>query len=191
MGKRQRMITDEVLCSTKFLNMHKETQLLYIFLILYSDDDGIVDPFPIMKMISITNLATIEELINKEYLYQVDDDGTIYYIVHFRAQNKIRPSRKIDSLYLPQLIKKHPELIGNITISKNPKCPDSFSHNLEKVGKLETVSKIPTNWSDEYNITNNSYIIGESSLPSDDDSPKYTSMPPEIKAKCELWKKQK
>lgn len=185
MAKRKRMLTDEVLCSTKFLNMHKETQLLYVFLMLHCDDDGIVDPFPVMRMTSITNLATLEELICKEFLYEVDLNDNIYYIVHFHAQNKIPPSKKTDSMYLPKLIAKHPELIGTIVVDKKD---NSYSQNLTEIRKMEAVSKIlpkrAPKWAPNINKEINKEINNIAK------NRQYIGAPEEVKQKMAEWKRK-
>lgn len=136
MAVRRRMITDEILCSTKFLNLHRETQMLYVFLLLFCDDDGIVEPFPVMRIAGFYNTTPLEELIEKEFVYLLDDD-MLSFVVHFHNQNRISPSKKVDSRHLPKLIEKYPELQFKIVVSKNRNCPNSYSQILEKSKEIE------------------------------------------------------
>lgn len=140
MAVRRRMVTDEILCSTKFLNLHRDTQMLYIFLLLFSDDDGIVEPFPAMRIAGFYNTAPLEELVEKEFIYLLDDD-MLSFIVHFHNQNRISPSKKVDSRHLPKLIEKCPELQFKIVVSTNKNCQNPYSQILDRNRKKETESK--------------------------------------------------
>lgn len=140
MAVRRRMITDEIVCSTKFFNLHSDAQLLYFYLILYSDDDGIVDPFPVMRMTGFCNMTALEELVEREFIYILGDD-MLAFVVHFHVQNTISPSKKVDSIYLERLLMELPELRFKIVVSKNRRSQNSYSQLMQQNRNLEIEPK--------------------------------------------------
>lgn len=50
----RRMVSNGIVKSARFLKMPPSTQNLYFHLIMNADDDGVVEAFPIMRMVGAT-----------------------------------------------------------------------------------------------------------------------------------------
>lgn len=85
---RGNIITDEICCSTKFMNMNYFSQLLYMFLMIHADDDGIVDPFPVMRRTGINQLPLLRELVDNGYLSTLENEDNRLFIKHFHFQQE-------------------------------------------------------------------------------------------------------
>ena len=107
MGQR-RMFSNRIANSAKFLQMPAESQLLYFHMILRADDDGIVESYPLVKMLGIPT-DNFKVLIAKGFIRELNEDQVIV-ITDWLEHNKIRADRKVDSIYLPLLLKIAPEL---------------------------------------------------------------------------------
>lgn len=88
MNTRGHIITDEICCSTKFLNMHQESQLLYMFLMIHANDDGIVDPFSVMRRTGVNRLSSLRELVDNGYLSTLENEDNRLFIKHFHFQQE-------------------------------------------------------------------------------------------------------
>jgi hypothetical protein len=105
---QRRMFNNRIANSTKFLQMPAESQLLYFHMILRADDDGIVESYPLMKLLGAAP-DSFKVLLAKGYIKQLNEDQVIV-IIDWLEHNTIRADRKVDSIYLPLLNEKFPEL---------------------------------------------------------------------------------
>ena len=104
----RRMFSNRILNSAKFLQMPTESQLLYFHMILRADDDGVVESYPLVKMLGIPS-DNFKVLIAKGFIRELNEDQVIV-ITDWLEHNKIRADRKVNSIYLPLLRGKFPEL---------------------------------------------------------------------------------
>ncbi|OGM08979.1 hypothetical protein A2Z67_06045 [Candidatus Woesebacteria bacterium RBG_13_36_22] len=88
--------------------MPAETQLLYFHFILRADDDGIVESYPVLKLLGIAS-DNYKLLIAKGYIRELNADQVII-ITDWLEHNSIRADRKVNSIYLPLMQNKFPEL---------------------------------------------------------------------------------
>jgi hypothetical protein len=103
-----RMFSNRIANSARFLQMPTEAQLLYFHFILRADDDGIVESYPILKLLGIPS-DNYKLLIVKGYIRELNEDQVIV-ITDWLEHNTIRADRKINSIYLPLMQNKFPEL---------------------------------------------------------------------------------
>ncbi|MCE2281754.1 DnaD domain-containing protein [Streptococcus thermophilus] len=96
MGNR-RMISKTVTQTHRFLRLPLETQALYFHLIQNSDDDGVVEAFPVIRMIG-ANEDNLGLLVIKEFLKPLNDE-MVYFITDFHEQNTIKKDRYKKSVY--------------------------------------------------------------------------------------------
>ena len=96
-----------------------EAQALYTHLILSSDDDGIVEAFPIVRMIGAKE-DSLGLLVVKKFILPLNED-MVYFITDFEEQNKIRSDRVQPSRYRDLLLEKTDMVISGkrVTNSKN------------------------------------------------------------------------
>lgn len=101
MGNR-RMISKTITQTHRFLQMPLEVQALYFHLIQNSDDDGIVEAFPIVRMIGASE-DSLKLLQAKAFIKPLNDE-MIYFILDFFEQNTVRKDRYTPSIYKDLLV---------------------------------------------------------------------------------------
>ena len=96
MGNR-RMISKTVTQTHRFLRLPLEAQALYFHLIQNCDDDGVVEAYPIIRMIGASedNLGLLEI---RNFVRHLNDE-MVYYVVDFLEQNTVRKDRYTPSIY--------------------------------------------------------------------------------------------
>jgi len=96
MGQR-RMFSNRIANSARFLQMPSESQLAYFHMILRADDDGVVEAYPVLKMLGIQPDA-FSVLIAKGFVRPLNEDQVVV-ITDWREHNIIRSDRKVNSIY--------------------------------------------------------------------------------------------
>lgn len=97
------------------------SQALYFHLALNADDDGVVEAYPVLKMVGCSE-DDLRILVTKEFVKILNDD-LVSYIMDWHEHNQIRPDRKVDSIYKELLIK----VIPDVKIVERRKRADSMS----------------------------------------------------------------
>ncbi|WP_074413264.1 DnaD domain protein [Streptococcus suis] len=96
MGNR-RMISKTVTQTQRFLQMPLEAQALYFHLIQNSDDDGIVEAFPVVRMIGASEDG-LKLLHAKSFVTPLNHE-MVYFFTDFHEQNTVRKDRYHPSIY--------------------------------------------------------------------------------------------
>nr|DAT21940.1 MAG TPA: replisome organizer protein [Caudoviricetes sp.] len=118
----RRMLSKKIFQSRKFLMMPFEAQALYTHLILSSDDDGVVEAFPIVRMIGAKE-DSLGLLVVKKFILPLNDD-MVYFITDFEEQNKIRADRVQPSRYRELLLEKTDMVVDGKRVTGQKKCID-------------------------------------------------------------------
>jgi len=105
---QRRMVSSRVANSAKFLQMPMEAQLFYFHLIIRADDDGIVECYPIIKLLGIAPDA-VRVLITKDFIRQLNEDQ-VMVITDWEEHNTIRADRKVNSIYNKLLKETYPDI---------------------------------------------------------------------------------
>lgn len=135
------MFSKKIINSAKFLKMPVSTQCLYFHLGLNADDEGVVEGFNIMRMISATE-DDLKILVAKEFVIVLNED-LVSYITHWHEHNLIRAERKVDSLYKDLLIKLTDVdfLEGNRNLGDesqmSPICQPNVSIGKDRLGNVK------------------------------------------------------
>lgn len=116
------MLSKKIFQSRKFLMMPFEAQALYTHLILSSDDDGVVEAFPIVRMIGAKE-DSLGLLVVKKFILPLNDD-MVYFITDFEEQNKIRADRVQPSRYRELLLEKTDMVVDGKRVTGQKKCID-------------------------------------------------------------------
>uniref|UniRef100_A0A6M3Y213 Uncharacterized protein n=1 Tax=viral metagenome TaxID=1070528 RepID=A0A6M3Y213_9ZZZZ len=124
------MFSNRIANSARFLQMPIESQLLYFHMILRADDDGVVESYPVMKLLGVTP-DNFKILVVKRFIEQLNEDQVII-ICDWLEHNRIRADRKKDSIY------KH--LIPKETILLEPKPRSDVKDNSNRIGGQSTGS---------------------------------------------------
>lgn len=127
----RRMLSKKIFQSRKFLMMPFEAQALYTHLILSSDDDGVVEAFPIVRMIGAKE-DSLGLLVVKKFILPLNDD-MVYFITDFEEQNKIRADRVQPSRYRGLLLEKTDLVVEGKRVTSQKKYIDG-----QVTGKCQT-----------------------------------------------------
>lgn len=91
------MIDKRTIQTQKFLRLPLESQALYFHLMLNADDDGVVEAFPIVRMVGAAE-DSLGLLVVKQFIKPLNDE-MVYFIVDFKEQNTIRKDTYKPSKY--------------------------------------------------------------------------------------------
>jgi len=139
-----RMFSNRIANSAKFLQMPAESQLLYFHMILRADDDGIVECYPLLKMLGVPS-DVFKVLVAKNYIKQLNEDQVIV-VMDWLEHNTIRADRKVDSIYkhlLPKEIKTVEAKPRSDVIDNSKRLSGQSTDGLSKgkLSKYNTSSK--------------------------------------------------
>ena len=108
MSTSQTMIDIPTVTSGRFLTLPPTAKVLYFYLLMYADDDGIVDAYAPLQ-ISHTQFSDLNELEQKSYIIYLEKP-TLGFLPDYLRHNRNRDIRsKKDSIYLPLLAEKIPD----------------------------------------------------------------------------------
>lgn len=85
---QRRMIDKRTIQTQRFLRLPLETQALYFHLMLNADDDGVVEAFPIVRMVGAAE-DSLGLLVVKQFIKPLNEE-MVYFIIDFKDQNTIR-----------------------------------------------------------------------------------------------------
>ncbi len=122
------MFSNRIANSAKFLQMPSESQLLYFHLCLRADDDGVVEAYPLIKLLG-TQPDSYKVLLAREFIKQLNEDQVVI-VTDWLEHNNIRADRKIDSIY------KH--LLPKDFKTIEPKPRSDVEDNSKRLGGLST-----------------------------------------------------
>lgn len=108
------MFSSRIINSARFLQMSEGSQLLYFHLGMRADDDGVVEAWPVMKMLG-TQPDDFKVLVGKEFIIQLNAEQVIF-IKDWKEHNVIRADRKVNSVYFDLLKESMPE--NQLTLPK-------------------------------------------------------------------------
>ncbi len=102
----KRMFSKNLMCSSNFIRLSKTAQLLYMYLCLQADDDGLCDNAQgVCRMYGISK-KYVQELIGGGWLLEFPGDVTA--VIHWHLHNQIRKDRYKPSIHqevVQQLLK--------------------------------------------------------------------------------------
>lgn len=105
---QRRMFSKTIISSARFLKMPIDSQNLYFHLGMNADDDGIVEAFPVMRMVG-SNEDNLRVLVSRNFIRILNDD-LVSFITDWTEHNLIRADRKVDSAYKNLLLQIIPEI---------------------------------------------------------------------------------
>lgn len=142
MGNR-RMISKTVTQTHRFLRLPLEAQALYFHLIQNCDDDGVVEAFPILRMIG-ANEDNLGLLVIKQFVKPLNDE-MVYFVVDFHEQNTVRKDRYVPSIYKELLEENTDETTGKPLVNQTATTgkPNISKDNISK-GKVSKGSSKET-----------------------------------------------
>ncbi len=101
------MFSNRIIGSARFIKMPPSIQALYFHLCLNADDDGVVEAYPIMRMLGSTEDDV--RILNAKNLVTVLNEDLVSHITDWLEHNSLRADRKVDSVYQKLLLQMVPE----------------------------------------------------------------------------------
>jgi hypothetical protein len=102
------MFSKRIIESARFLRMPASSRLLYFDLGMRADDDGVVEAYTVIRATGATE-DDFKILVAKNFLKILNED-LVSYITDWSENNRIRPDRKVDSIYKGLLIQVLPDV---------------------------------------------------------------------------------
>ena len=106
MAKR-RMFSQDVVGTDKFFAQPADSQLVYMYLCMWADDDGFTDHTDILLSTLELGRETLEPLMKNGYLHGFDNG--VYVILHWPMINKVKKDRYAHTV--------HKEKYAQLTLS--------------------------------------------------------------------------
>ena len=133
--------SDVSFSSIRFLCLPLEAQALYFHLIQNCDDDGVVEAFPILRMIG-ANEDNLGLLVIKQFVKPLNDE-MVYFVVDFHEQNTVRKDRYIPSIYKELLEENTDETTGKPPVNQTATTglPNISKDNISKSNLSESNSR--------------------------------------------------
>lgn len=129
-----RLIPKAIYRSKTFLKLPVTAQNLMTFLILESDNDGIVEAYGVMRMIGASD-DDLRVLAERGMVYVLNEEW-ITYICNFQKINKLDPRNFQISKHRSLLVRLHPEiekeLVEPIRRTKSKEIPRNPMGSLEE-----------------------------------------------------------
>ena len=122
------MFSNRIANSARFLQMPTESQLFYFHLVLRADDDGIVEAYPVLKLLSIPS-DNFKLLQAKGFIRKLNEDEVIV-ITDWTEHNTIRADRKVDSIYKHLLPNDIQIIEAKIRSDRPNQVPKERTHNI-------------------------------------------------------------
>lgn len=101
----RRFISKQIFTDDEFTDLEVQTRLLYVYLILNADDDGMLKNAKQMMFLAGADKNDLQTLVDEGYLY--DFSSGVYVIRHWNMMNKVQPSRKADTIYQKEKSELH------------------------------------------------------------------------------------
>ena len=101
----RRFISKQIFTDDEFTDLEVQTRLLYVYLILNADDDGMLKNAKQMMFLAGADKNDLQTLVDAGYLY--DFSSGVYVIRHWNMMNKVQPSRKADTIYQKEKSELH------------------------------------------------------------------------------------
>ena len=123
----RRMFAKRIIESASFLKMPISSRELYFHLCLNADDDGVVEAYNVMNLVKATE-DDLRVLMSKGYV-QVLNPDLVTYISNWLEHNKLRPDRKIDSIYKDLLL----QILPNVQLLEKKERADRKKKKVSEV----------------------------------------------------------
>lgn len=118
----KRMLSKSFLLDSKFMTMPDSAQVLYVYLNVNADDDGIIDSYSIIKMLG-SKEDDLKILQAKGYIVPIDD--YLVFLPDWLQNQSLRIDRYRPSMYRFKLLNLYPNYFDKLKPVKLSKILDS------------------------------------------------------------------
>lgn len=161
---QKRMLSRSIMYDDDFTDLPAQTRMLYVYLVLEADDDGIVSSIKAAMVLSGAKQKDLKKLEEKRYILKFSDGSCV--IRHWLLMNTIQPSRKAVSKNVEQFLQL--KILDDKTYEICRQNDDKLSHSLnqnqeslnqyqERKEELDDIERKTVNFTTE-NATENEWI---------------------------------
>lgn len=118
----KRMLSKSFLLDSKFMTMPDSAQVLYVYLNVNADDDGIIDSYSIIKMLG-SKEDDLKILQAKGYIVPIDD--YLVFLPDWLQNQSLRIDRYRPSMYRFRLLNLYPDYFNKLKPVKLSKILES------------------------------------------------------------------
>lgn len=118
----KRMLSKSFINSAKFMKMSDSAKMLYVYLNVNADDDGIVEVFPFSQMLGTPN-DDVQLLVTKGFVCFLNEDW-LAFLPHWLQNQYIRQDRYSPSIYHNEVLNNHPEYFDRLPMAKKERILD-------------------------------------------------------------------
>ena len=118
----KRMLSKSFLLDSKFMTMPDSAQVLYVYLNVNADDDGIIDSYSIIKMLG-SKEDDLKILQAKGYIVPIDD--YLVFLPDWLQNQSLRIDRYRPSMHRFRLLNLYPNYFNNLKPIKLSKILES------------------------------------------------------------------
>lgn len=108
----RRMMSKQFVNNASFMKMSDSAKLLYFYLNVNADDDGIVEAYAYSQMLN-TPEDDIKILCQKEFIVFLNDDW-LAFLPHWLINQQLRADRYKPSIHRNTLLNKYPDSISKL-----------------------------------------------------------------------------
>lgn len=97
----RRMISKDIFFSDRFTDMSVTARMLYVYMILNADDEGMLSNLKQVIFMAGGNKEDIQELIDNGYVKKFESG--VYAIIHWYLMNRVQPTRRKNTIFSAEL----------------------------------------------------------------------------------------
>lgn len=97
----RRMISKDIFFSDRFTDMSVTSRMLYVYMILNADDEGMLSNLKQVIFMAGGNKEDIQELIDNGYVKKFESG--VYAIIHWYLMNRVQPTRRKNTIFSAEL----------------------------------------------------------------------------------------
>ena len=131
-----RMLSEAIITSGRFLKLSDKAKVLYMYLMVRTDDEGVVEAYPAMMFAGAQENA-LDELIGKRFVIRLNEDDVVR-ITHFFEQNTLRADRTKPSRFHDLIADNCPQSAANCQSNINQS--NQIKPNIREVNTTQSKS---------------------------------------------------
>lgn len=97
----RRMISKDIFFTDRFTDMSVTARMLYVYMILNADDEGMLSNLKQVTFMSGGNKKDVQELINNGYVKKFESG--VYAVIHWYLMNRVQPTRRKNTIFSAEL----------------------------------------------------------------------------------------
>lgn len=157
-----RMISEAIICSGRFLKLSDKAKVLYMYLMVRTDDEGAVEAYPARVLIG-AGQEVLDELISKRFVIRLNEDDVVL-VKDFFEQNTLRSDRTKPSRFHNLIADICPQNAANGQPNinqSNPIKPNIREVNTTQSKSVQDVTDGLAEEEDDYHVYNpkEEYVI--------------------------------